>query len=148
MSKSQSRFLTGLCLLIWMGGIYYFSDQANSNKISEEMFGGLNYFVRKGAHVTEYGVLFFLAFWFRMSFIDKSDEVSQELGASGEPAEEPKFQRFLNKCLLPMIFSILYACSDEWHQSFVPGRSALFSDVLIDSIGIFIATGLAWIFAV
>lgn len=32
-------------------------------------------------------------------------------------------------------FCFLYACSDEWHQSFVPGRAGLFSDVLIDSAG-------------
>ena len=29
----------------------------------------------------------------------------------------------------------LYACSDEFHQSFVPGRGGQFSDVLIDGVG-------------
>ena len=29
----------------------------------------------------------------------------------------------------------LYAASDEWHQSFVPSRSASIVDVLIDCVG-------------
>lgn len=32
-------------------------------------------------------------------------------------------------------FSFLYACSDELHQYFVPGRSAKFADVMVDSVG-------------
>ena len=37
--------------------------------------------------------------------------------------------------LLSFVFCFLYACSDEWHQTFVPGRSGMFKDVLIDSVG-------------
>jgi len=37
-----------------------------------------------------------------------------------------------NKSLL---YSYIYALSDELHQSFVPGRSALFRDTLIDLLG-------------
>ena len=37
--------------------------------------------------------------------------------------------------LLSLIFSFLYACTDELHQIFVPGRSAQFRDVLIDTLG-------------
>lgn len=32
----------------------------------------------------------------------------------------------------------IYAASDEFHQYFVPGRSALFTDVLIDTSGVII----------
>lgn len=31
---------------------------------------------------------------------------------------------------------LLYAASDEWHQTFVPGRGGHVADVLIDSLGI------------
>jgi VanZ family protein len=34
-----------------------------------------------------------------------------------------------------LLIVFLYACSDEYHQSFVPGRTALFSDVCIDTAG-------------
>ena len=35
------------------------------------------------------------------------------------------------------IICVAYAALDEYHQMFVPGRSAEVRDVLIDSIGIF-----------
>lgn len=34
-----------------------------------------------------------------------------------------------------LLWSFLYACTDEWHQTFVSGRAGRFSDVLIDSSG-------------
>ena len=35
-------------------------------------------------------------------------------------------------------FAILYACTDEFHQSFVPGRSPSLVDVGIDTVGTFV----------
>lgn len=40
------------------------------------------------------------------------------------------------KYIFALCFSLLIAIGDEIHQSFVPGRDASFSDVMIDSIGI------------
>ncbi len=34
-----------------------------------------------------------------------------------------------------IVFCFLYACSDELHQYFVPGRACMFTDVLIDTCG-------------
>ena len=47
-----------------------------------------------------------------------------------------------NKSLIfiSFILSILYATTDEIHQFFVPGRNMSFSDVILDAIGIFIAS--------
>ena len=39
------------------------------------------------------------------------------------------------KACISLLFSFLYAGSDEIHQFFVGGRSASFKDVLIDSTG-------------
>ena len=39
---------------------------------------------------------------------------------------------------ISVIISFLYACTDEWHQSFIPGRSAQFSDVCLDTLGAFL----------
>ena len=36
--------------------------------------------------------------------------------------------------------SILYSCTDEFHQLFISGRSGSIRDILIDSIGILIGT--------
>ena len=37
--------------------------------------------------------------------------------------------------LLALFISFLYACSDEFHQLFINGRSGQVSDVLLDTIG-------------
>jgi VanZ family protein len=42
---------------------------------------------------------------------------------------------------LTALFGILYGLSDEWHQSFVPGRCASLCDAACDSVGIVTA---AW----
>ena len=41
----------------------------------------------------------------------------------------------LKLLLLSIFLAFLYACSDEFHQLFVPGRSGQFSDVLLDTLG-------------
>ena len=40
-----------------------------------------------------------------------------------------------NKYLISIILCIIYACTDEVHQFFVPGRSCQVTDVIIDSMG-------------
>ncbi|MCK9274035.1 MAG: VanZ family protein [Syntrophales bacterium] len=46
--------------------------------------------------------------------------------------------RGLNKkyFLISVTAGILYGITDEWHQSFVPGRTATIADALFDSLGI------------
>lgn len=46
--------------------------------------------------------------------------------------------KYQYKLLISLIISILYACCDEFHQLFIPGRSGQFKDVIIDTIGIII----------
>lgn len=36
---------------------------------------------------------------------------------------------------MPVLITALYAATDEFHQTFVPGRSGQFSDVVLDSCG-------------
>ena len=44
-----------------------------------------------------------------------------------------------NLIFISIILAIFYAISDEIHQLFVLGRSCAISDILIDSIGVFLA---------
>jgi VanZ family protein len=37
--------------------------------------------------------------------------------------------------LIALLLAVLYAASDEFHQSFVPGRTASLRDVLLDTCG-------------
>lgn len=41
-----------------------------------------------------------------------------------------------NAAISTFIIGIIYASSDEIHQSFIPGRSARITDVLIDTMGV------------
>lgn len=38
------------------------------------------------------------------------------------------------------LLTVFYACTDEFHQLFVPGRAGMILDVIIDSIGVSIVT--------
>lgn len=40
------------------------------------------------------------------------------------------------KIILSLLVGLLYASLDEFHQSFVPGRTAAITDVLIDTLGV------------
>ena len=75
----------------------------------------LVFLVRKTAHFTEYAILGALFYLNLIQF--------------------PKLNSRIKKLLLPILFSFLYAITDEIHQIFVPGRSAQFRDVLIDTLG-------------
>lgn len=44
--------------------------------------------------------------------------------------------------LLAFLVAALYGASDEFHQSFVPGRSCEFADFLADAIGAFLGSAL------
>ena len=43
---------------------------------------------------------------------------------------------------------VLYGASDEWHQSFVPGRMASVGDFAADAVGTALGYGVAWTIAV
>ena len=40
-----------------------------------------------------------------------------------------------NKIIYTVIIGAIYAISDEFHQSFIPGRSGQASDVFLDTLG-------------
>jgi VanZ family protein len=46
-----------------------------------------------------------------------------------------------------VVLVVLYGVSDEFHQSFVPGRTSDIADVVADGVGATAAVGLAWLFA-
>jgi len=103
-----------LPVLIWMTVIFLFSSQPYSGAVTERFFGTYNVPVRKIGHAAEYAILYLLS---RRAF-----------ALSG--------QWWHGKAsLFGLILACLYALTDEWHQSFVPGRSAALSDAGIDSIG-------------
>lgn len=115
-----------LCLLlsaVWMLVIFCFSHQAHSGRITEDYLGDANVPVRKFAHMFEYAVL---AILYYRSLLLGACLALQKLA------------------ILALFMAIAYALSDEWHQSFVPGRSATLSDVMVDASGALIGLLLIW----
>lgn len=83
----------------------------------------LVFLVRKTAHFVEYailGLLFYLNFknFISMSIHSKCLE-----------------QTSIFIPILAILASALYACTDEFHQLFVPGRSGQLFDVFVDTLG-------------
>jgi VanZ family protein len=80
---------------------------AFSSVPSQEMpsFGFWDTLVKKGGHMLGYGLLA-LSFWFALKWDKKT-------------------------WWLALLFAVLYALSDEFHQSFIPGRHPSLVDALI-----------------
>lgn len=131
--------IAGVLAVLWMIVIFIFSAQnkEESSVVSEgvsdqivSMTGWLfhlhidaeriweiarlvEYFVRKGAHMTEFAILAILLYvWIGRWQLKR-----------------------LYRYGIAVVLTILYACSDEFHQLFVEGRAGLISDVIVDSVG-------------
>lgn len=116
MKKPKLKFVL---LFLWLGLIFFLSHQPNlSSGFSPEV----DFAFRKAAHITEYAVLTLLSAWALVDF-----NISKK--------------KFLT---LSVLIPLLYAFSDEYHQSFIVGRVGTFNDVLIDSVGIILAFAVVW----
>lgn len=99
-----------------------------------EVYGKYDHIVRKLAHFTVYTALGFCC---SLSFgknIVKSEIIPLPDGVSCSFSVDRR--KFLSReTLISICVCFLYACTDEFHQTFVPGRAGRFTDVLIDSSG-------------
>jgi VanZ family protein len=66
---------------------------------------GQNFAIRKVLHVLEFATLFLT------------------------------FYRATKKLSISVILTVLFAITDEWHQTYIPGRTGKLQDIFIDSIG-------------
>ncbi len=122
-----------LLVLIWMGVIFAFSHQAHSSAATAVYFGDFNIFVRKMGHISEFAILYFLVRWALLAKSVQSTKIGNSKTKLWQNVIEDK------TILIATLISVLYAASDEWHQSFVPGRSACIEDVLLDSSAVLVA---------
>jgi len=100
----------------------YFARTLNSDQ--SDVFLFLDHLIRKAAHFTEYAILSLLVFHNLMLWL-------------------PKY-----RYVFSVIFTVVYAATDELHQLFVPGRAGRISDLIIDSAGAIVAILLTFFLSV
>ena len=83
--------------------------------LSESRLAAIHFLTRKAGHFTEYAILAFLA---RRAFVSSSSEFIH--------------RRWFE---LGLLLIACYALLDEFHQSFVPSRTASIYDCAIDTAG-------------
>jgi VanZ family protein len=125
----RRKIVKWLLVITWMVVIFVFSNQngdqsSHNNRFVVEVLKNIginldsilgsidNYLIRKLAHMTEYFILFHLLY---NALCDKYN--------------------FWKASLVSIVVIFIYACSDEYHQSFIPGRGPSFKDVMIDTSG-------------
>ncbi len=145
-SPVSQKNISLIFLILWMGLIFYFSHQNSTESsgmseaviryilnifmpdLSQEKLSiyitSLQFFVRKAAHFSIYAILGVLCYIHIMAY----DSVIPLL-----------------KIVISLVISSAYAASDEYHQTFISGRSGEIRDVLIDSAGAFCGILLAFI---
>ena len=111
----HSLFRYWLPPVLWMGLIFILSAQPTLPHHPEALF---DHILKKAGHMMGYGILAFLL-W---------RAFSQGQGALSRSALVAAF-----------VGSVLYAASDEYHQSFVPGRNGTSVDVGFDTVGALVA---------
>ena len=136
-------------LVLWMALIFSFSNQkdVDSSKVSDdfidrtvvkiykifnenitkekenEIIEKYTYPIRKLAHYTLYFILGILSF-----LVVKDYSINKKL------------------IIYSLLICFLYACSDEFHQLFIIGRSARVLDVMIDTFGSLCGISIFYIF--
>jgi len=107
----KRRWLAWIPAILWMAAIFYLSSLPNPLPIRERL---LNIVVKKTGHLVGYAIL---ALFYRLAMV-------RERGL-------PETEAFPWSWGL----TLFYAATDEFHQSFVPGRHSSALDVIIDGIG-------------
>jgi VanZ family protein len=120
MKKKSTTFrkvmrFSSLWLPVVFWAVIIFSFSAHSTPSISEVHWK-DFAFKKLVHVVEYGS--FAALWFRAF-----------LGSGFEKAKAFYYSLFL---------TVAYGASDEFHQSFTPGRDPTVRDMIIDSVGAFV----------
>jgi VanZ family protein len=132
-----------LPVALWMSLIFYASTDAMSSgntsriigpvlrfifpEISDEAIGMVQLVARKSAHATEYAVLALLV-W----------------RARRQPARGDHRPWCWRTARFAFLVALMYAASDEFHQTFVPSRMGQVTDVAFDAAGAAAGLLLLW----
>ena len=139
----RSELIPWLWVALWMLVVFLFSTSAFSGDntsriigpilkwispgISNESIAFVQFFLRKTAHIIEYA---FLAILLCNAIVRRLKEFSAKV-----------------LIVRSVFISLIYAASDEWHQSLSADRIGSLMDISIDGVGaLFGALSFLWIF--
>lgn len=106
--KKALRYI--LPVVVWACVIFLFSNRPSIKTV--DFFLG-DFILKKTAHIMEYGIFSTLIYRALVNYsVDKKRAM-----------------------LLSVLIAFLYGTTDEFHQSFIYGRTATVRDVLIDTTG-------------
>lgn len=105
-------------MIMVMGTIFFLSHQSGDS-LKLPFFPGAD----KLAHMLAYGILALSVFWYQ---------------------GERVLTRPLRTAVLTVLFCVLYGVSDEYHQFFIPLRSASGFDILADTAGA-VCVSIVWL---
>jgi len=110
------------CLILpflYMGVIFLFSSIQGdgSPAIVDPLTHAIKSIIYNGAHIPLFALLAWLWCW---SLAGWNIALNRRL-------------------MLAFCLTAIYGVSDEWHQSFTPGRDASFLDVMLDMLGAYLA---------
>ncbi len=147
MSKLPTLVKYWLPVVFWMALIFSASADSHSYQHSSTLFepllhwlfpkmpesqvAAIHHIFRKCAHLTEYAILALLL-W----------------RAIRQPQKNNPRPWLWPEAGLALSLVFLYAATDEFHQIFVPTRTPLVSDVLIDTSGGALALLLVWLWKI
>ena len=115
MRKRILRWLPAVTIMV----LIFIASGMQGSEVPE--FGSVDIFIKKGGHMTGYALLAAACF----------------LAAYGDT------KNTVRSAILSLCLAIVYAASDEYHQSFTPGRSPSALDIGIDAAGAIIGVGIA-----
>ena len=120
------RLIKWFLVISWMIIIFILSSEPNSGTHTYNIIGKIfpnikestvietiNFCIRKGAHFIEYFILSILVYTLLKEYTKEKKKT----------------------ILLCIIICFLYSITDEFHQSFIPGRTGIFTDCLVDTSG-------------
>ena len=110
-------FIRWLPSIAMMGAIFFFSSLPSS-RIPH--YGSLDLLIKKGGHAIGFGLLG-LSYYFAL----------------------PRRLSRIYRGMTAFLMVVLFALSDEYHQSFVQGRTSSLTDVFIDTFGALVAISVA-----
>jgi VanZ family protein len=143
-----------LPVVLWLGWMFFASTDVMSSEHTSRFIGpflrwwkpditlaaveSIQLVVRKCAHAVDYAILSMLLY--------RAIRHQYRVGAKAASARAKRRDNFLFVAVLTFTLTLLLAVGDEFHQSFVPSRTASARDVGIDMggalIGLFIWRGI------